>query len=82
MILLYLAHNSKSTTTPKGVTIIITAAKATFVPITSKPKDNEILSLRELLTPILLIILNNTADGDHILWGILSYGTSYKAQQN
>ena len=74
------ARNLTATMTTKDVSATITVDRATFVPIAGKTKDNNLLYIREFLTPILLGIPYNTVDGDNNLWGILSSDATYKAQ--
>ena len=68
--------------TPKHVLATITAAQGAFIPISGKPKDYDLLHMKECLTLILLRILYNTVDVDHNLWGILSSDSVYKAHHN
>ena len=54
--------------THEGVSATITAARTTFVPITGKPKNNNLLRLREWLIPILLSIPYKNTSCNHNLW--------------
>ena len=60
----------------------ITVARATLFPISGKPNYKDLLRLRECLTPILLRISYNIADGNHNLWEILSSDAVYKAKHH
>ena len=71
-----------STMTPEHMSDTITAARANFVSISSKPKDDDIICLREFLMQILLVIPYNTTDSNHNLWGILSSNDVLKAQHH
>ena len=48
------------------------AAKKIFVAITGKPTDEDIVCIREILTPILLIIPYDEVNGDNNLWGLIT----------
>ena len=71
VLLLHAARNLTATMTPRYVFSTIAMVRATFVPISGKPKDNYLLSMRECLTPTLLGTPYNTADSYHNIWGIL-----------
>ena len=76
------ARNLTATMTTKDVSATITVDRATFVPIAGKTKDNNLLYIREFLTPILLGIPYNTANVYCKLWEILSSDAAYKAQHH
>ena len=82
MLLFCPTHNLTATVTPKYVSSTIIPDRTTFVPISRKTKYNNLLYLRECLTMILPLILYNTDDGNHGLWGVLSSYAAYKFQQN
>ena len=72
----YILFGTSQPVTHAYVPATITAARANFVPISGKPKDNDLLRLSECLMPILLGIPYNTVDVNHNLWGILSSGAN------
>ena len=66
----------------KDMSATVAAAKSTFIPITVKSKDDNIICLREYLTPTLLGITYNTSGGAHNLWRILSTDAAYSTRNN
>ena len=52
---------------PKDMSDKIATANSTFIPITDKPTEDNLLCLRECLTPILIYIPYNTSGVAHNL---------------
>ena len=67
--------------TQRDVSATITADMDNFIPISGKPKDNDLHRLSECLTTILLGTPYNTVDGNNTLYGILSSDATYKSLQ-
>ena len=68
--------------TPEDVLATIASAKTTFVPIIRKTTDDNLLRIKECLTPALLGIIYNTSDGSHNILGVLSSNLEYSARHN
>ena len=66
--------------TPEDMSAKITTARATFSPLTGKPKYGNLVRLIKCITPILLRIPIKTVDGDINLWVMLSANAAYKAR--
>ena len=66
--------------TPEDMSAKITTARATFSPLTGKPKYGNLVRLIKCITPILLRIPIKTVDGDLNLWVMLSANAAYKAR--
>ena len=81
-LLLCLDWNLLAIMAPEDMPVTITMARETFVPITGKLNDNNLLCLRECLMPIILGIPYNTEDVNHNIWGILSSDAAYKLRHH
>ena len=58
------------------------AAQEIFVAITGKPTDEDIVRIREILTPLLLSILYNKSEDNNNLWGLIASKEDYEARYN
>ena len=65
---------------PKQLTLQLMEAREAFVPITGKPSHDEIVRIREALTPLLLQAVYNKAHAKHNLWGIIYPKAAYSAK--
>jgi hypothetical protein len=65
--------------TPDAITLLFKEARDTFPPIEGKPTDDDLLSIRETLLPILMEIPFDLLGGVHSLVGLLTETTRYAA---
>ena len=65
--------------TPDAITLLFKEARDTFPPIEGTPTDDDLLSIRETLLPILMEIPYNQLGGVHSLTAILADPTKYAA---
>jgi hypothetical protein len=65
--------------TPDAITLLFKEARDTFPPIEGKPSDDDLLSIRETLLPILMEIPYDHLGGVHSLTGILADPAKYAA---
>jgi hypothetical protein len=63
--------------TPDAITLLFKEARDTFPPLEGKPTDNDLMSIRETLLPILMEIPYNQLGGVHSLTAILVDATRY-----
>ena len=68
--------------TPTEVIACFQAAQENFVAITGKPTDEDIVRIREILTPLLLSILYNESEENNNLWGLIASKEDYKDRYN
>ena len=62
-----------------GITLLFKEARDTFPPFEGKPTDDDLLSIRETLLPILMEIPHDQLGGVHPLTAILADLTKYAA---
>jgi hypothetical protein len=65
--------------TPDAITLLFKEARDTFPPIKGKPSNDNLLSVRETLLPILMEIPFDQLGGVHSLMAILMDPTRYAA---
>jgi hypothetical protein len=65
--------------TPNAITLLFKEVHETFPPIKGKPTDNDLLSIREMLLPILMEIPYDQLGGVHSLMAILMDAVRYAA---
>jgi hypothetical protein len=65
--------------TPDAITLLFKEARDTFPPIEGKPTDDDLLTIRETLLPILMEIPFDLLGGVHSLIGLLTETTRYAA---
>jgi hypothetical protein len=65
--------------TPDAITLLFKEARDTFPPIEGKPTDDDLLTIRETLLPILMEIPFDLLGGVHSLVGLLTETTRYAA---
>ncbi len=65
--------------TPNAITLLFREARDAFPPLEGKPTDNNLLSIRETLLPILMEIPYNQLGGVHSLTAIITDGVRYAA---
>ena len=64
---------------PDAVTLLFKEAFDVFPPIEGKPTDDDLLSIREVLLPILMIIPFDAVGGIHSLTALLTEPAKYAA---
>jgi hypothetical protein len=64
---------------PDAITLLFKAAFDVFPPIEGKPTDDDLLAIREVLLPILMVIPFDLLGGVHSLTALLTYDTKYAA---
>ncbi len=64
---------------PNAITALSADASAHFIPFAGNPKDDDLTTIREVLTPLLLGIPYD-ADGRHNLVGLITQHDKYKAK--
>jgi hypothetical protein len=65
--------------TPNAITLLFKEARDAFPPFERKPTDNNLLSIRETLLPILMEIPYNQLEGVHSLTALLMEPAKYAA---
>ena len=65
--------------TPDAITLLFKEARDAFPPLEGKPTDDELLSIRETLLPILMEIPYDQLGGVHSLTAIITDGMRYAA---
>ena len=65
--------------TPKAITLLLKEAAEAFTVIEGTPLDDDILTIRETLLPLLMDIPFNLVGGIHSLTGLLTETARYKA---
>jgi hypothetical protein len=68
--------------TPTEVLASFRAAQEIFVTIAGKPSDEDIIRIREVLTPLLLSIPYDESHDDNNLWGIIASKDDYGDRYN
>ena len=63
--------------TPKELALLLTEDAEAFAPISVNPSNDDLVRLREDLTPTLLQAGYDKAHAKHNLWGIISLATDY-----
>ena len=66
--------------TPDAITRLFKEAYDTFPPLEGKPTDDDLLAIREMLLPLLMVILYNQLNGLHSLTAILMEAAKYEAE--
>ena len=64
---------------PDAITLLFKEARDTFPPFEGKPTDDDLLSIRETLLPILMEIPFDQLGGVHLLTAILADPAKYAA---
>jgi hypothetical protein len=64
---------------PKAITLLFKEARDSFPPIKGKPTDDDLLSIREILLPILMEIPYDQLGGIHSLTSTLTESGTYAA---
>jgi hypothetical protein len=64
---------------PNAITLLFKEARDAFPPFKGKPTDNDLLSIREMLLPILMEIPYDQLGGVHSLTALLMDPTRYAA---
>ncbi len=65
--------------TPNAITLLFKEVRDSFPPINGKPMDDDLLSIRETLLPILMEIPYDQLGGIHSLMAILMDTVTYAA---
>jgi len=65
--------------TPNAITLLFKEARDAFPPLEGKPTDDDLLSIRETLLPILMEIPYDQFGGVHSLTAIITDGVRYAA---
>ncbi len=65
--------------TPSAITLLFKEARDAFPPLEGKPTDDDLLSIRETLLPILMEIPYDLLGGVHSLTAIITEAVSYAA---
>ena len=65
--------------TPKAITLLLKEATEAFTVIKGKPLDDEILTIRETLLPLLMDIPFDLVGRLHSLTGLFTETAAYKA---
>jgi hypothetical protein len=65
--------------TPDAITLLFKEARDAFLPLKGKPTDDDLLSIRETLLPILMEIPYDQLGGVHFLTAIIMDGVRYAA---
>ena len=65
--------------TPTAITLLFKEAQDAFPPLVGKPTDDDLLSIRETLLPILMEIPYDQLGGVHSLTAIITDATKYAA---
>ena len=63
--------------TPTAITLLFKEAQDAFPPLEGKPTDDDLLSIRETLLPILMEIPYDQLGGIHSLTAIITDATKY-----
>ena len=66
--------------TPKAITLLFKEARDAFPPIEEKPTDDDLLSIRETLLPILMEVPYNQLGGVHSLTSLIMDDVRYAAK--
>ena len=56
----------------KAITLLLKEASDAFLPIDGKPTDDDLLAIREVLLPILMLIPYNRLTAVHSLTGLIT----------
>jgi hypothetical protein len=64
--------------TPDAITLLFKEAYDSFPPLEGKPTDNNLLSIRETILPLLMVIPYNLLGGIHSLTAILTNPAKYE----
>jgi hypothetical protein len=68
--------------TPNAITLLFKEARDAFPPLMGKPTDDDLLSIREMLLPILVEIPYDQLGGVHSLTAIITDGVRYAADHD
>ena len=66
--------------TPNAITLLFKEARDAFPPIKGKPTDNDLLSIRETLLPILMEVPYDQLGGVHSLTSLITDNVRYAAK--
>ena len=66
--------------TPNGITLLFKEARDVFPPLNGKPTDDNLLSIRETLLPILMEVPYNQLGGVHSLTSLITEDMRYAAE--
>jgi len=66
--------------TPDTITCLFKEAYDTFPPLEGKPSDDDLLTIQEILLPLLMVIPYNQLNGLHSLTAILTDAAKYRAE--
>ena len=64
---------------PNTITLLFSEAHEVFPPFKGKPMDDNLMAIREVLLPILMVIPNDQLGGIHSLTAILTELSRYAA---
>ena len=65
--------------TPKAITLLLKEVTEAFTVIEGKPSDDNILTIRETLLPLLMDIPFDLVGGVHSLTGLITETATYEA---
>ena len=65
---------------PDTINRLFKEAYDTFPPLEGKPTDDDLLAIREMLLPLLMVIPYNQLKGIHALMAILTEAAKYEAE--
>jgi len=65
---------------PDAITCLFKEAYDTFPPLEGKPTDDNLLAIREVLLPLLMVIPYDQLNGIHSLTAILAEAAKYEAE--
>ena len=66
--------------TPDAITCLFKEAYDTFPPLEGKPSDDDLLTIQEILLPLLMVIPYDQLNGLHSLTAILTDAAKYEAE--
>jgi hypothetical protein len=66
--------------TPDTITRLFKEAYDTFPPLEGKPTDDDLLAIREMLLPLLMVIPYDQLKGIHSLMAILTEAAKYETE--
>ncbi len=65
---------------PDAITRLFKEAYDTFPPLEGKPTDDDLLAIREMLLPLLMVIPYDQLKGIHYLTAILTEAAKYETE--
>ncbi len=68
--------------TPDAITRLFKEAYDTFPPLEGKPTDDDLLTIRECILPLLMVIPYDQLNGIHSLMAILTDAVKYEAEHS